>query len=108
MAAGESIIDDRSQYFLAAPTDFLPSAHALIVAQRQALNATEIRAATAESEAQYRALLIEKLKFTIRKLRHERLGQSSERGTLLDQFELQLASSAGLRSPASSMTAACA
>jgi transposase len=72
------------------PTD-LASAHALIVAQRQALNAAEIRAAAAESEAQYRAQLIEKLKFTIRKLRHERFGQSSERGTLLDQLELQLA-----------------
>ena len=45
----------------------------------------------AESEAQYRALLIEKLKFTIRKLRHDRFGQSSERGALLDQLELQLA-----------------
>jgi transposase len=45
----------------------------------------------AEGEAQHRALLIEKLKYTIRKLRHERFGQSSERGTLLDQLELQLA-----------------
>jgi transposase len=72
------------------PTD-LASAHALIIAQRQALSAAELRAAAAESEAQYRALLIEKLKFTIRKLRHERFGQSSERGTLLDQLELQLA-----------------
>src|SRR5208282_1085192 len=72
------------------PTD-LASAHALIIAQRQALSAAEPRAATAESEAQYRALLIEKLKFTIRKLRHDRFGQSSERGALLDQLELQLA-----------------
>jgi transposase len=72
------------------PTD-LASAHALIVAQRQALSAAQERAAAAESEAQYRALLIEKLKFTIRKLRHDRFGQSSERGTLLDQLELQLA-----------------
>jgi transposase len=72
------------------PTD-LASAHALIVAQRQALTAAQERAAAAESEAQYRALLIEKLKFTIRKLRHDRFGQSSERGTLLDQLELQLA-----------------
>ncbi len=70
------------------PTD-LASAHALIVAQRQALSAAEIRAAAAESEAQYRALLIETLKFTIRKLRHDRFGQSSERGALLlDQLEL--------------------
>ncbi len=50
-----------------------------------------MRATAAESEAQYRALLIEKLKFTIRKLRHERFGQSSEHGALLDQLELQLA-----------------
>src|SRR5579859_2152289 len=72
------------------PTD-LASAHALIMAQRQALSAAEQRAAAAESEAQYRALLIEKLKFTIRKLRHDRFGPSSERGSLLDQLELQLA-----------------
>ena len=72
------------------PTD-LASAHALIIAQRAALSAAEQRAAAAESEAQYRALLIEKLKFTIRKLRHDRFGQSSERGALLDQLELQLA-----------------
>ena len=72
------------------PTD-LASAHALIIAQRQALSAAEMRATAAESEAQYRALLIEKLKFTIRKLRHERFGQSSEHGALLDQLELQLA-----------------
>src|SRR6516162_9506332 len=45
----------------------------------------------AEAEAQSRTLLIEKLKLTIRKLRHERFGQSSERGALLDQLELQLA-----------------
>jgi transposase len=72
------------------PTD-LASAHALIIAQRQALSAAELRATAAESEAQYRALLIEKLKLTIRKLRHDRFGQSSERGALLDQLELQLA-----------------
>ena len=32
----------------------------------------------------------DKLKYTIKKLRHEQFGQSSERGTLLDQLELQL------------------
>ena len=72
------------------PAD-LASAHALIIAQRRALSAAELRATAAESEAQYRALLIEKLKYTIRKLRHDRFGQSSERGVLLDQLELQLA-----------------
>jgi transposase len=65
------------------PTD-LASAHALIIAQRQALIA-------AQSEAQHRALLIEKLKYTIKKLRHDQFGASSERGALLDQLELQLA-----------------
>ena len=47
-----------------------------------------LRAKAAESEAQYRALLIKKLKFSIRKLRHDRFGQSSERGGLHDQLEL--------------------
>jgi transposase len=56
----------------------------MLVAERAARSA-------AESEAQYRALLIEKLKYTIRKLRHERFGSSSERGALLEQLELQLA-----------------
>lgn len=45
----------------------------------------------AEAEAQARSLLIEKLKLTIKKLRHEQFGPSSERGALLDQLELQLA-----------------
>ena len=45
----------------------------------------------AEAEAQAGTLLIEKLKLTIKKLRHEQFGQSSERGVLLDQLELQLA-----------------
>ncbi len=57
-------------------------AHALIIAQRQALSAAELQATAAESEAQYRVLLIEKPKFTISRLRDERFGQSSERGTL--------------------------
>jgi hypothetical protein len=62
------------------PTD-LASAHVVIIAQREALSAAQERAVAAESEAQYRALLIEKLKFTIRKLQHDRFGPSSERGT---------------------------
>ncbi|HEX8781835.1 MAG TPA: IS66 family transposase, partial [Steroidobacteraceae bacterium] len=45
----------------------------------------------AEAEALARSLLIEKLKLTIKKLRHDQFGQSSERGGLLDQLELQLA-----------------
>jgi len=45
----------------------------------------------AESEAKFRALLIEKLKYTIAKLRHDKFGQSSERGVILEQLELSLA-----------------
>jgi transposase len=45
----------------------------------------------AESEARYRALLIEKLKYAIRNLQLERFGRSSERGASLEQLELQLA-----------------
>src|SRR5947209_3220745 len=71
------------------PTD-LNVAHAMIVAHRQALSVAEARAAAAESEAHYRALLIEKLKYTIAKLRHQQFGQSSERSAILDQLELQL------------------
>src|SRR5262249_40507471 len=45
----------------------------------------------AESEAKFRALLIEKLKYTIAKLRHERFGQSAERGAILEQLERPVA-----------------
>ena len=51
----------------------------------------------AQSEAQYRAVLIEKLKFTIKKLRHDRFGQSTERGVLLDQLELAIGRSGSRR-----------
>jgi transposase len=44
----------------------------------------------AENEAKLRALQIEKLKYTIAKLRHQQFGQSSERGAILEQLELQL------------------
>src|SRR5258707_8093065 len=45
----------------------------------------------AEAQARHRALLIEQMKFTIAKLRHERFGQSSERSAVLEQLELRLA-----------------
>src|SRR6266545_5966029 len=69
----------------------LATAHRLILAQRDALLAAEARAAAAEAEAKARALMIEKLKFTIAKLRHERFGPSSEKSALLEQLELELA-----------------
>jgi transposase len=72
---------------MTAAADSLPQD----VVTLQALVLTE-RAArlAAESEAKLRALLIEKLKYTIAKLRHQQFGQSSERGAILGQLELQL------------------
>jgi transposase len=72
------------------PTD-LAAAHAMIRETRAALLAAEARASALESEAKHRALLIEQMKFTIAKLRHEQYGQSSERGAILEQLELRLA-----------------
>jgi transposase len=72
------------------PTD-LAAAHAMIIATRAALLAAEARASALESEAKFRALLIEKLKYTIAKLRHEKFGQSAERSAILEQLELSLA-----------------
>jgi transposase len=72
------------------PTD-LAAAHALIIEQREALLVAEAKAQNAEAEARHRALLIEQMKFTIAKLRHEKFGQSSERGAFLEQLELALA-----------------
>src|SRR5260370_20849054 len=80
---------------MALTDDSLPidlvSAHAIIIAERAALMVGEARASVAESEAKFRALLIEKLKYTIAKLRHEKFGQSSERAAILEQLELSVA-----------------
>ena len=62
-----------------------------IIALKAIVRAERAARLAAEAEAQARTLLIEKLKITIKKLRHEQFGQSSERGSLLDQLELQLA-----------------
>ena len=63
----------------------------MIVAQREALLVAQAKAANAEAEARHRALVIEQMKFTIAKLKHEKFGQSSERHAVLEQLELQLA-----------------
>jgi transposase len=63
----------------------------MILAQREALIIAQAKAANAEAEARHRALLIEQMKFTIAKLKHEQFGQSSERHAVLEQLELQLA-----------------
>jgi Transposase C of IS166 homeodomain len=66
--------------------------HALIVAQRQALSAAQAaKARMAAAEVPVRELVIEQMKFTVAKLRPEQFGQTSERGALLEQLELQLA-----------------
>jgi len=72
------------------PTD-LAAAHAMIIAQREALIVAQAKAQNAEAEARHRALLIEQMKFTIAKLRHEKFGQSAEGGVLLEQLEFRLA-----------------
>ena len=64
---------------------------AMLIAAHAARLAAEVKAQNAEAEARARALLIEQMKFTIAKLRHERFGQSSERGAALEQLELALA-----------------
>jgi transposase len=51
----------------------------------------QAKARNAEAEAHALALLIEQMKFTIAKLRHEQFGQSSERSALIEQLELKLA-----------------
>jgi transposase len=68
--------------------DSLPDDIATLKAMLIAADAARL---AAEAEAKARALLIEQMKFTIAKLRHEQYGQSSERGAILEQLELQLA-----------------
>src|SRR6266702_3024239 len=68
----------------------LAAAHALVLAQHEALAVAEAKAAAAESVAKSRALEIERLKYQIAKLKHEQYGQSSERSAVLEQLELAL------------------
>ena len=64
--------------------DDVATLKAMLLAERAARTAAEVA-------SQALALMIEKLKFAIAKLRHERFGQSSERAALIEQLELQLA-----------------
>jgi len=63
----------------------------MVIATQIACLEAEAKARNAEAEVRARELLIEQMKFTIAKLRHERFGQSSERSAVLEQLELQLA-----------------
>ena len=51
----------------------------------------EAKARNLEAEVRARTLLIEQMKFTIAKLKHEQYGPSSERASTLEQLELELA-----------------
>jgi transposase len=63
----------------------------MVIAAYRARLEAEVKARNAEAEVRARELEIERMKFTIAKLRHERFGQSSERSAVLEQLELQLA-----------------
>lgn len=71
--------------------DDIATLKAMLVAERAARMEAEAMARSAEAKAHARALEIAKLKFLIAKLRHQRFGQSAERGALIEQLELQLA-----------------
>jgi transposase len=90
LAAARAIILAQREALLTAESRAGSAEAHAAAAESRALTA-EARATAAESEAKYRELLIEKLKFTIAKLRHEQYGQSAERGAILEQLELQLA-----------------
>jgi transposase len=76
------------QSLVMSPNDSLPDDITTLKAMLHLERAARL---AAEAEAHARTLMIEKLKLTIKKLRHAQFGQSSERGALLDQLELQLA-----------------
>jgi len=78
--------------------DDIATLKALVLAGQAALTeataaqlAAEAKARNLEAEVRARALLIEQMKFTIAKLKHEQYGPSSERASVLEQLELELA-----------------
>jgi transposase len=71
--------------------DDVDALKAMVIATQLACLEAEAKARNAEAEVRVRELMIEQMKFTIAKLRHERYGQSSERSTVLEQLELSLA-----------------
>jgi len=71
--------------------DDVATLKAMVLAAQAALVEAEAKARNLEAEARARALLIEQMKFTIAKLKHEQYGQSSERSAVLEQLELALA-----------------
>jgi transposase len=72
-----------------------------VLAGQAARLAAEAKARNLEAEVRARTLLIEQMKFTIAKLKHEQYGPSSERSSVLEQLELELADLADLEEDAS-------
>ncbi len=83
--AKESFCDSFD--FMTDAGDSLPQDVATLQALLQAERAARL---AAEDKAKFNAVLVEKLKYTIAKLRHQKFGQSSERSAILEQLELQL------------------
>jgi transposase len=71
--------------------DDIATLKAMVIAAQAARLEAEAKARNMEAEVRARELLIEQMKFTIKKLRHEQFGQSSERHAMLEQLELSLA-----------------
>jgi transposase len=78
--------------------DDVATLKALVLAGQAALTeattaqlAAEAKARNLEAEVRARVLLIEQMKFTIARLKHEQYGPSSERSSVLEQLELELA-----------------
>src|SRR5882724_4955179 len=71
--------------------DDVATLKAMVIAAQTACLEAEAKARSATAEVRARELVIEQMKFTIAKLRHERFGQSSERSAALEQLELSLA-----------------
>src|ERR1700730_6655978 len=86
MVSADSLPDD-----IATLKALVLAGQAALAQATAAKRAAEAKARNLEAEARARSLLIEQMKFTIAKLKHEQYGPSSERSSVLDQLELELA-----------------
>ena len=86
MITADSLPDD-----VATLKALVLAGHAALAGATTAQLAAEAKARNLEAEVRARTLLIEQMKFTIAKLKHEQHGQSSERSSVLEQLELELA-----------------
>ena len=70
--------------------DAIATLKAMVIAAQAARLEAEAKARNMEAKVRARELLIEQMKFTIKKLRHEQFGQSSERHAMLEQLDSRL------------------